>query len=240
MSPDPRVEVAVDADDLAGRAAAWIASRIAGARNQFALNLSGGSTPKQVYHLLGAPPFRDQIDWRKVALFWGDERFVPRDHESSNFRMTSEALLRHVPIPAANVHRVRTEANSPEEAAALYQHVLQEFYGAATLDPKRPLFDITLLGLGTDGHIASLFPNTPALDERVALATAVVGATPEPRITLTYPALESSADILFLVSGAAKKDILTRALADDRALPAARLVVRGGITIIADRAAAGP
>ena len=105
------------------------------------------------------------------------------------------------------------------------------------LDPARPLFDVTLLGLGADGHTASLFPGTPALEERRAWATTVIGASPEPRISLTYPALESSADILFLVSGAAKKEILARVLANDRALPASRIAARGAIRIFADRAA---
>lgn len=237
MSPDPQINVADDAKDLANRVAAWLASRIASASKTFALNLSGGSTPKQVYQLLGAEPLRNQIDWRKVELFWGDERFVPFDHESSNFRMTSEALLRHVPIAPARIHRIPTDAGSPEKAAALYQRDLQDYYGAKTFDPNRPLFDVTLLGLGTDGHTASLFPNTPALDERDAWATSIIGAMPEPRISLTYPALESSAEIAFLVTGVEKRDILARVLANDRALPAARIETRGAIRIFADRAA---
>jgi 6-phosphogluconolactonase len=237
MSPEPQIDVAADADDLAHRVAAFIAARIKAAPQRLALNLSGGSTPRQVYQLLGAEPYRSGVDWRKVALFWGDERFVPFDHKDSNYRMTSEALLARLPVPPGAVHRIPTDAGSPQEAAALYQASLQEFYGAKTLDPARPLFDVTLLGLGTDGHTASLFPNTPALDERDAWATAVIGAMPEPRISLTYPALESSADILFLVSGAAKKEILARLLANDRALPASRIATRGAIHIFADRAA---
>jgi 6-phosphogluconolactonase len=237
MSPEPQIDVAADADDLAQRAAAFIAARIAAAPQRLALNLSGGSTPRQVYQLLGAEPYRTGIDWRKVALFWGDERFVPFDHKDSNFRMTSEALLDSLPVPPGEVHRIPTDAGSPQRAAALYQASLQDFYGARTLDPARPLFDVTLLGLGADGHTASLFPNTPALEERRAWATAVIGASPEPRISLTYPALESSVDILFLVSGAAKKEILARVLANDRALPASRIAARGAIRIFADRAA---
>ena len=237
MSPEPQIDVAADADDLAHRAAAFIAARIAAAPQRLALNLSGGSTPRQVYRLLGAEPYRTGIDWRKVALFWGDERFVPFDHKDSNFRMTSEALLDSLPVQPAEVHRIPTDAGSPQRAAALYQASLQDFYGARTLDPARALFDVTLLGLGADGHTASLFPGTRALEERQAWATAVIGATPEPRISLTYPALESSADILFLVSGAAKREILARVLANDRALPASRIAARGAIRIFADRAA---
>jgi 6-phosphogluconolactonase len=237
MSPDPQIEVAADADDLAHRAAAWIAARIAAAPVKLVLNLSGGSTPRQVYQLLGAEPLRSRIEWRKVVLFWGDERFVPFDHKDNNFRMTSDALLRHVPIPPDHVHQVPTDAGSPEKAAALYQRSLKDFYGEETLDPERPLFGLTLLGLGTDGHTASLFPDTPALDERRAWATAVIGAMPEPRISLTYPALESSAEILFLVSGEPKRRVLAQVLANDRAMPAARIATRGAIRILADRAA---
>jgi 6-phosphogluconolactonase len=237
MSPDPQIDVAADADELAHRVAAFIAARIEAAPQRLALNLSGGSTPREVYQLLGAEPYRSGIAWRKVALFWGDERFVPFDHKDSNFRMTSEALLSRLPVPPGEVHRIPVDAGSPQEGAALYQAVLRDFYGAKTLDPARPLFDVTLLGLGTDGHTASLFPGAPALDERGAWATAVIGAMPEPRISLTYPALESSADIVFLVAGAAKKEILARVLANDRALPAARIATRGAIRIFADRAA---
>jgi 6-phosphogluconolactonase len=149
-------------------------------------------------------------------------------------------LLRHVALAPAQIHRVPTDAESPAQAAALYQRALQNFYGAKTLDPDRPLFDVTLLGLGADGHTASLFPDTPALEERDAWATFIIGATPEPRISLTYPALESSAEIAFLVSGAEKKGILARVLANDRTLPAARLATRGLIHIFADRAALSP
>ncbi len=240
MSPEPQIDVAADADDLARRAAAFLAARIAAAPERLALNLSGGSTPRQVYELLGAEPYRSRIDWRKVELFWGDERFVPFDHKDSNFRMTSDALLRHVPLAPEQAHRIPTDAGSPRKAAELYEAALQEFYGARALDPARPLFDVTLLGLGADGHTASLFPSTPALEERRTWATAVIGATPEPRITLTYPALESSADIVFLVSGAAKREILARVRANDRALPASRIATRGAIRIFADRAALSP
>jgi 6-phosphogluconolactonase len=119
----------------------------------------------------------------------------------------------------------------------LYEATLQGFYGSKTLDPERPLFDVTLLGLGEDGHTASLFPGSKALEERNAWVTSIVGERPEPRISLTYPALESSRVILFVVSGAKKRDILARVLANDMALPAARLATRGTIRIFADRAA---
>ncbi|ACK50739.1 6-phosphogluconolactonase [Methylocella silvestris BL2] len=239
MKPAPEIDVAASAEELAARAAAWIAAKIAAAPKRIALNLSGGSTPKEVFRLLAAEPLRSAIDWSKVEIFWGDERFVPLDHAMSNFRMTSETLLSHVPVPPGQIHPVPVDAASPEKAAALYDGTLREFYGAPTLDLARPLFDVTLLGLGADGHTASLFPGTPALEIRDALVSAVVGATPEPRITMTYPALASSAEIAFLVSGEAKREILRRVLANDAALPASRIETAGALRIFADRAAFG-
>jgi 6-phosphogluconolactonase len=152
--------------------------------------------------------------------------------------MAWEAMIRHVPVPMEQVHPVPTDARSPQDAAALYCETLREFYGAETLDPLRPLFDVTLLGLGADGHFASLFPGSPALDERKAWAASVIGAKPEPRITLTYPALGSSASVLFLVSGGEKREALERLRGNDPALPASHLETAGTIRIIADRAAA--
>ncbi|MGA7384675.1 MAG: 6-phosphogluconolactonase [Methylocella sp.] len=171
MTPEPVIDAEDDAEALACRVACFIAARISSAPERFSLCLSGGSTPKRAYELLadlGAP-----LDWQKVHLFWGDERFVPPDHQDSNFRMAREALIGHVTIPAAQVHPVPTNAASPEEAAAMYEATLQGFYGSKTLDPERPLFDVTLLGLGEDGHTASLFPGTAALDERAAWVTSV-------------------------------------------------------------------
>lgn len=237
MSPEPDLDVAADAAALAARAARWIAQEIAAAPGRFALSLSGGTTPREVYARLAAEPLRGAIDWSRVEIFWGDERFVPKTDERSNFRMASEALLSRVPIPAAQIHAVPVEAASPQDAAALYDATLRRHYGAASLDAARPLFSLTLLGLGTDGHTASLFPATPALDVADRLAVAVVGAMPEPRVTLTYPALGSSATIAFLVSGASKRDMLRRALAGDPALPAARVKTAGAIRIFADAAA---
>jgi 6-phosphogluconolactonase len=187
MTPAPIVDVANDAEALASRVAEFVAARAASASGRFSLSLSGGSTPKRAYELLADSGA--SLDWRKIHLFWGDERFVPPDHQDSNFRMAREALIVHVPIPAAQVHPIPTNSASPEEAAALYEATLQSFYGSETLDPERPLFDVTLLGLGEDGHIASLFPGTKVLDERGAWVTSIIGVKPEPRISLTYPAL---------------------------------------------------
>lgn len=237
MTPSPVLEIAQNSEELAARVASVIAARIAQVPARFSLNLSGGSTPKRIYELLGAEDLGGSIDWKKVHLFWGDERFVPMDHEDNNFRMAREAFVDKVPVPFGQVHPILTGAKTPEKAAALYAETLQNFYGSTALDPARPLFDVTLLGLGEDGHIASLFPGTAALDERGAWVTAVIGAKPEVRISLTYPALESSREIIFAVSGAKKRDILARVLANDAALPATRLATQGLIYIFADRAA---
>jgi 6-phosphogluconolactonase len=237
MTHDPIVDVAIDAEDMAMRAALWLATRIVLASEPFSLSLAGGSTPKRVYELLAGPSFKSYIDWQKVHLFWGDERCVPFDHQDSNYKMVHDALIAHVPIPPDHVHRMPVESGSPDEAAALYEKELQRFYGAATLDPARPLFDVTLLGLGPDGHTASLFPKTKALDERGAWATAVVGVKSEARISLTYPALEASAAILFLVAGPEKRQALAGVLAQDQSLPAARLKTNAPILWYVDRAA---
>ncbi|MGH6869699.1 MAG: 6-phosphogluconolactonase, partial [Methylocella sp.] len=235
MTPAPVLAVAGDAEALALQVARFVAARASSASGRFSLCLSGGVTPKRAYELLAG--FRASIDWQQVHLFWGDERFVPPDHRDSNFRMAREALIGHVPIPAAQVRPIPTSSASPEEAAALYAATLQSFYGSKTLDPERPLFDVTLLGLGEDGHTASLFPGTEALDERRAWVTSIIGVKPEPRISLTFPALQSSSVILFVVSGAKKRDTLARVLANDMTLPAARLATRGTIRIFADKAA---
>jgi Glucosamine-6-phosphate isomerases/6-phosphogluconolactonase len=149
VTPPPIVEVADDAEALAWRVAGFVAARASRASERFGLGLSGGSTPKRAYEVLA--DFDASLDWRKIHFFWGDERFVPPDHRDSNFRMAREALIDHVPIPAAQVHPIPTVSGSPEQVAALYEATLQDFYGSKMLDPERPLFDVALLGLGEDG-----------------------------------------------------------------------------------------
>jgi 6-phosphogluconolactonase len=179
---------------------------------------------------------RDRIPWDRVHWFFGDERFVPHDHPDSNYRMAREAMLDAAPVPAANVHPIPT-AGQPAQAAQRYENELQDFYGAATLDPQRPLFDMVLLGLGEDGHTASLFPGTPALRERDRWVVDVRSPKAEPRITLTYPALESTRASAFLVAGANKRAVLARVWRGED-LPAARLQGRVAPDWFIDRAAA--
>jgi 6-phosphogluconolactonase len=230
------VEVSENPEALARRVASWITELAGASRGRFAVCLSGGSTPRGLYQLLAASPYRDALPWDRIHWFWGDERFVPWDHPESNYGMTRAAMLAHAPVPPQNIHGVPTNGK-PDEAAREYERSLQSYYGAETLDPARPLFDVQLLGLGPDGHTASLIPATGALEERRRWVVEVVGARPETRITLTYPALESSRRTAFLVAGADKREILARTLSGDQALPAARLKPVGELIWFVDAAA---
>lgn len=223
---------------LARHAAELLVERLADAPSPVAVCLSGGSTPRLLYELLATPPYRDRIPWDRVHWFWGDERFVPPDHEDSNYRMARLALFAAVPAPPHHVHPIPTQGMPPFQAALAYELALQGFYGAPVLDPGRPLFAVTLLGLGEDGHTASLFPGVAALDEARRWTAAVIGAKPEPRISLTLPALAASRDTLFLVAGAAKRPVLER-LARGEDLPAGRVRAIGTVHWLLDRAAAG-
>jgi 6-phosphogluconolactonase len=231
-----RVDIAKDPEALAHRVAQWITDLAAQSAGRVAIGLSGGSTPRRLYQLLADPPYRDALPWDRVHWFWGDERFVPWNHPESNYGMVRQAMLARAPAPPANVHGIPT-TGTPEEAARSYERELKSYYGAETLDPARPLFDVQLLGLGPDGHTASLIPGTSALDERQRWAVAVVGARPETRITLTYPPLESSRHTVFLVAGPDKREILAWALSGDQALPAARLNPVGELIWFVDEAA---
>lgn len=233
----PSVEVFANPDALAERAAAWLTDRAASKRGSFSLALSGGATPKRLYQRLAMVPWRDRMPWARVHVFWGDERFVSPDHPDSNLRMAREAMIARVPIPAANVHPVPTDG-TPEDAARRYEEELRAFAAGRAFGP---LFDVQLLGLGLDGHTASLFPGASVLAEREAWAAAVLGAKHhEARITLTYPVLDSSGDVAFLVAGEEKRAVLRRLLEGDAALPAAGVRPAGSVTVFADRAAAGP
>jgi len=234
----PDLRVFDTAEQLAQRLVDWIVEHVGGEAGRVALCLSGGTTPRRLYELLGAAPRRNRLPWARLHCFWGDERLVPHDSPQSNFRMAHDALLQHVPIPAENIHAVPTNQGSAAEAAAEYERVLKRFYGAQTLDPARPLFDLTLLGLGEDGHIASLFPQSPALAETQHWAVPVAGQGPLERISLTYPVLASSAFTLFLVAGERKRAALSRLFAGDPALPATHLHPVGEFFCLADRAAA--
>jgi 6-phosphogluconolactonase len=231
--------VLADAPALAAHAAEWMTGILQARPGPVAVALSGGSTPKLLYQALAAPPFVGRVPWDRTHWFWGDERFVPHDDERSNYRMTMEAMLRRVGAPSGNIHPIPTEGMTAEQAAARYQATLQDYYGNQVLDPARPLFDVVLLGLGTNGHTASLFPDTPVLEERTAWAAAVTPAGEPTRITLTYPVLESCRVAAFLVAGADKRDVLAQVRSGAGGLPAARYRPTGQLHWFADQAAAG-
>jgi 6-phosphogluconolactonase len=227
-----------DAEALAHEVAEWLCVLALASDRTFAVCLSGGSTPRRLYECLAASEIASRFPWSRVHWFWGDERFVPHSDSDSNYRMTCDAVLSRVPVPNENIHSIPTEGLSPDQSAAAYESTLKRFYGAEIIKPNRPLFDVTLLGIGEDGHTASLFPGHQALQDTRRWAVAVIGAKSEPRITLTYPVLNSSRDVAFLVTGEGKRDIVARAQAGDRAIPAAMIRPVGGLHWFTDRAAA--
>ena len=150
-----RIETLPDPAALAHHVAEWMTAAALAAKGEFRVSLSGGSTPKALFTLLASDAFIGRFPWTRVSWYWGDERFVPYDHPESNYRMTRETMLSRAPVPAGNIHPVPTDG-TPDDAALRYERTLQAAYGAAVLDPARPMFDITLLGLGPDGHTASI------------------------------------------------------------------------------------
>lgn len=238
MKPD--VRVFPDASELSLRAAEAAAGTIDDAvrsTGKCSLVLSGGSTPRILYRML-ASRFRDQIPWAHVHVFWGDERYVPHSDAHSNYRMGRATLLDHVPCPAANVHPMPTHFAAADAAARDYEATLRRYFAG-----ESPRFDLVLLGLGPEGHTASLFPGSPALEERTRWVVAVTApAEPPLRLTLTLPALTRSARTFFLVTGSDKAQALHHVLAgpaDPNTCPAAGLrPADGTVTWWVDRDAA--
>ena len=231
MSVAGRIEVMENEQDLAARAAALIADRLANCQDPFRLVLAGGSTPRETYKRLAA---MNGPRWACTEIFFGDERFVPPDSPDSNYRMARESLL--AKIHPRKLFAISTD-DTPQSAALRYDEILRQQYGASVLDPAVPLFDLTILGIGPDGHTASLLPGQPVLQERSRWVAAVPQGRPEPRITLTYPALDASRLIVFIVQGADKKDAVRRARHGE--LPAGALRPQGDVVWLLDRAAAG-
>ncbi len=165
MSFAGRIDIAENAAALARRAAEWIVATIIQSPAPVRIALSGGSTPKPVYELLASAEFIHRFPWDHVLWFWGDERFVPRDDPESNFRMAWQTMLSRAPVPRQNIFAIPTDG-APDDAAYRYERLLKDVYGKSVLDPASPLFDIMLLGVGEDGHTASLIPGEPVLDER--------------------------------------------------------------------------
>ena len=234
------IEVA-DPAALAATAAEHVLARTAANRGRVAICLTGGSSPKQLYQLLATESYRNRMPWHRVHWFIGDERFVPADDPLHNMAMAREAFLDRC-APPENVHPIPTataDPSGPDRGAALYERELQSFYGADTLDPARPLFDLVLMGVGPDGHTASLFPGDPALDEPARWVVGVPKANVAPfvpRVTLTLPTLASCREMLFEVAGTDKRAILTRLFAAEN-LPANCARSIGETVWLVDRAA---
>jgi 6-phosphogluconolactonase len=213
--------------DLAQKAAAQFASLAAEAiarSGRFTVALSGGSTPRALYSLLSSPEWNRRIDWSHSHLFWGDERCVPPDHDQSNYRMVHEALLSKIQMPPENIHRMAGE-KEPRQAASEYEEQLRKFFQLS--QGKLPRFDLILLGLGEEGHTASLFPGAAALEEKEQLVTtAYVETIKAHRLTLTLPVINAASQVTFLVAGENKRMIVKQLLAagtDSSNLPAARV-----------------
>jgi 6-phosphogluconolactonase len=245
ISHKPEIKILADAPALAEFAAGRfikIANDAIATRGRFCVCLAGGSTPRLLYALLAQSSWTAQIEWSRVQVFWGDERCVPPDHPDSNFLMARLALLDHVPLPAENVHRIFGELET-DIAALDYENEMQRvFFGQLY-----PRFDLVLLGLGDDGHTASLFPDSPALSETRRWVVSVEHSVPPPplvtRISLTLPVLISAANVLFLVSGAGKSAILLRVMQNQdvsNPLPAQLVRPKDGRLVWAlDKQAAG-
>jgi 6-phosphogluconolactonase len=240
MAPtDHRKIIAVaDPAALAKAAADRVLAGIAANAARVAICLAGGSSPKQLYQLLATEAYRSRIPWDRVHWFVGDERFVPAADPLSNIAMMRDAFLDRC-APIANIHPIATDSAGPDEAARRYERELKSFYGADELDPGRPLFDVVLLGVGPDGHTASLFPGYPAVEETRRWVIEVPKAHMEPfvpRVTLTLPALGSCREMLIEASGAGKRPILNRVFAGED-LPANRARSTGETIWLVDTAA---
>jgi 6-phosphogluconolactonase len=242
MTNDNRHIITVaDPAALASATAERVLARIAANSGRAAICLTGGSSPRQLYQLLATDAYRSRIPWERVHWFIGDERFVPADDPLNNMGMAREIFLDNC-APAANIHPIPTataDPADPDRGAALYEQELKSFYGADTLDQAHPLFDLVLMGIGPDGHTASLFPDDPALNETARWVVGVPRANVEPfvpRVTLTLPTLACCREMLFEVAGTEKRAILTRLLAGEN-LPANRAQSTGETVWLVDREA---
>jgi 6-phosphogluconolactonase len=234
----PRIISVADAATLAAAAAERLLARITENNGRIAICLTGGSSPKQLYELLATDAYREKIPWDRTHWFIGDERFVPTSDSRNNMSMARGIFLDRL-APASHIHPIPTDGASPDEAAARYGRELKSFYGADTLDPARPLFDLVLMGAGPDGHTASLFPGYPAIEETARWVVGVPKANVEPfvpRVSLTLPALASCREMLFEAAGASKRAILTRVFSGEN-LPAARARSNAETVWLVDEAA---
>ena len=249
MDALPEIKVLPDAAAIAAEAAERIvraAEEAVALAGRFRIGLSGGSTPRQLFQLLASDAYRDRIDWTHVEVFFVDERCVPPDHADSNYRMARETLLAKVPIPGDNVYRLRGELDPPDEAAKEYGRMLKEKFGGPAIEQGGGL-DVALLGMGDDGHTASLFPGTPAVSEtkhRCVANYAEQSTTGKSwRLTLTAPFINRSREVIVMVAGAGKARTLAAVLEgprDPQRLPIQLIQPASGrMTWLIDAAAAG-
>ena len=238
----PNLQIFADASEVARAAAARFAELARAGietNGRFSVALAGGSTPKRIYELLAGGDFADGLDWSRVHVFFGDERSVPPDDADSNYRMANEALLSRVALPAENVHRMRGEGDAVANAR-LYEDELRGFFGDGAAWPE---FDLVMLGMGDDGHTASLFPGTHALEVQSAWVTANwVEKFDTYRVTLTAPAINHARQVVFIVTGAGKAERLREVLhgpSDPHNLPSQLIRPRdGALAWYLDQAAA--
>lgn len=233
------VTVATDALAASGaQAFAGVVRTAIAVRERCTVALSGGSTPRAMFQLLAQPPYVAHIDWSKVFVFWGDERFVPPDDPESNYRMARESLLEHVALPAANIFPVPTVGSAPEEAAQAYAATISSFF-----DSTPPQFDLILLGMGPDGHTASLFPGHPEVVQPSDALVVAVHNSPKPppdRISFTYRLINAAQHVIVLVGGGDKASALRAVLAgphDVVRLPIQGVRPQGQLTWLIDEAA---
>ena len=236
MTREIRIEPTAEAVALAAASEfTQQAAEAVNARGLFAVALSGGSTPRALYSLLASDKYRNQVPWDKTHFFWGDERDVPPDHPDSNYRMADDAMLSKVPATSSNVHRVRTEVGDAVAAAAQYEEELRKVFHIP--EGEFPRFDLILLGMGPDGHTASLVPGDPVLevaDKDVAITGIYQGRQ---RMTLTFPVINRARRVLWVVTGSEKVGILRRLIEGDTSIPAGRVRPDNAL-LLADRAAA--
>lgn len=210
------LHISKDNDALSTEVASWIVDYISATlqkQDRFTLVLSGGSTPQKLNTLLAAAPYKEKIDWTRLHIFWGDERFVPFEDDRNNAKMAFDTLLKHVPVPAAQIHVMRTDIE-PEASAAAYENILADYF--TTDDPDSNSFDLVLLGMGDDGHTLSLFPGTHVMHiEDRFTASLFLKQQDMYRITLTAPIVNRAACVAFLVSGAGKAPALQQVIEGD-------------------------
>ncbi len=237
----PKVQIFADLEDLSRNAADFFCSlflKTVLQQDRFVAALSGGSTPRRLYELLGSSRYRETIDWKRVHIFLVDERCVPRNHPDSNYGMILNTLLVAAKIPESNIHRIAGE-DKAEQAARRYEQELRAFFRTTGI----PSFDLVILGVGEDGHTASLFPNTAAALDQNHLAAPVYLEPPKPsRVTLTFPVLNHAAQILLLASGQSKARVVHEIIEKNnlKEYPAGLLrPAKGSVLWFLDRAAAG-